>query len=475
MATPIPVNSARFTLAEIAALTGGELIAAHGTAVVLGVSTDSRTATQGNLYVALRGELHDGHAYIAQARARGAAAALVERNADVDAALPRVVVEDTLVALGALARAHRLRWAGRVVGITGSAGKTTTKELTAAALAAAGARVAKTQGNLNNLIGVPMTLLALDASSDVAVIEMGTNAHGEIEKLAAMAMPDVGVITTVGLAHTAGLGTLAEVAHEKCALLRALPVDGTAIFCADVPALVPELSAVRAKKRMLFGASSFGDVVLMATTLTDALMTRAQYRVYGNIVSAELSVLGDACAIDAGAAMSVVLALFGAQALSKAIEGLLAVKAVDGRLFPKRAQNGALVIDDTYNANPSSMLASLQTLAQLAATSKRRAVAVLGDMAELGDVSTSEHARVVSACDHLGIALLVGCGAEMARAVAATPCVRTHAVGIDALEDAVTVIKTRVDANDVVLVKGSRSMRMERCVDALVPKLGGTT
>ncbi len=219
MATPIPQNEATFVLGEMAATCSGRIDPGCAGKRVRGVVTDSRAVQPGQLYVALRGETHDGHKFLAQAHAQGACAALVERADQAPAGLPIVVVQDTRRALGDLAHLHRSRWAKPVVAITGSAGKTTTKELTAAVLGALGHNVLRTQGNLNNDIGVPMTLLGLTAAHDVAVIELGTSAPGEIARLAQIARADVGVVTTVSLAHTAGLGTLAAVADEKCALL----------------------------------------------------------------------------------------------------------------------------------------------------------------------------------------------------------------------------------------------------------------
>ncbi|MDD9964778.1 MAG: Mur ligase family protein, partial [Myxococcales bacterium] len=232
MATPIPANRASFTLTEIAHVTGGRIVG-PGQGAVCGVVTDSRRVTPGSLFVALQGEHHDAHRFLPQVAEAGAAAALVMPGRAVAAPTVAIEVPDTLAALGSLAAHHRRAWGGTVVAITGSAGKTTTKELTAAALAATGLSVARTVGNLNNRIGVPMTLLALDASSELAVVEMGTSAPGEIATLAVMTDPQVGVVTTVAVAHSQGLGSLAGVAQEKLSLLAALGRHGVAVYGID--------------------------------------------------------------------------------------------------------------------------------------------------------------------------------------------------------------------------------------------------
>ena len=221
MATAIPPNEAAFALAEIATGTSGRVEPAGSTARVRGVVSDSRAVRAGQLYVALRGEHHDGHKFLAQAHAQGAAAALVSDVQQAPAGLPLIIVADTRRALGELALAHRVRWGGELIAITGSAGKTTTKELTAAALRALGHRVHSTQGNLNNEIGLPMTLFGLAPEHDVAVVELGTGGPGEIAWLAHVARADIGVVTTVSLAHAEKLGSLDGVADEKTALLRA--------------------------------------------------------------------------------------------------------------------------------------------------------------------------------------------------------------------------------------------------------------
>jgi UDP-N-acetylmuramoyl-tripeptide--D-alanyl-D-alanine ligase len=473
MATPIPRNHARFTLAEIARVTGGEAIGAACEAGA--VTTDSRAIERGDLYVALRGASHDGHAFVAQALQRGAAAALVSDRAALPPGSAGVVVADTLHALGELAAQHRRRWGGRVVAITGSAGKTTTKELTFAALRAAGARAMRSAGNLNNLIGAPMTLLTLDASVDVAVIEIGTNAPGEIARLSQICAPEVGVVTAVAAAHTEGLGSIERVAAEKAALLWALPERGTAIHRADSAPLAAQLGHVRATRRIGFGSAAGADVQLASHALTAAPSMRVELNVAGRAepLRCDLSLFGIGPAIDAAAAIAVVLALLGERALDAAARGLAGVAPVPGRLAPLTSASGALIIDDSYNANPASMQASIATALELARARGGRTLFVLGDMRELGQSSREEHEAVGRLAAQPGVAAFIACGVEMTAAAEAARVEARRAgaeLSIALLSDpagAAELVQPLLRAADVVLVKGSRSMAMERVVRGL--------
>jgi UDP-N-acetylmuramoyl-tripeptide--D-alanyl-D-alanine ligase len=483
MATPIPTNSARFTLAEIASATSGELVG-PGELVVQGVTTDTRTVASGNLYVALRGERHDGHAFVPQACARGAAALLVSDRSALPAGSAGVVVPDTLRAFGDLAALHRKRWGGRVVAITGSAGKTTTKELTYAALQAAGARVVRSAGNLNNLVGTPASLLCLDAHSDLAVMEIGTSAPGEIARLSEICAPEIGVVTAVAPAHTAGLGSLEQVAAEKVSLLAALSADGTAIYRAGNPAIAAQLARVRAARRIAFGDTPDADVRLVDHALRADPLMRCELAVREPALTlhCELALFGEGPALDAAAALAVVLAALGPSALAAAAAGLKAVAPIPGRLYPQPGPAGSLILDDSYNANPASMRASISAALELAKARGGRAVLVLGDMLELGAVSRSEHAAVGAFAAQPGVAALIACGTEM---TAAAQAAREHtqdakrAPSIAHLADptaATDLLRPLLRAGDVLLVKGSRSMGMERIVQQLVtpvPAQGG--
>jgi UDP-N-acetylmuramoyl-tripeptide--D-alanyl-D-alanine ligase len=481
MATAIPTNTASFTLEQIAAATGGRVEAAHAGIAVSGVVTDSRNVQPGQLYVALRGGRFDGHAFLMQAHAQGAVAALVDDASGAPDGLLVVIVADTRRALGELAREHRTRWGGKLVAITGSAGKTTTKELTAAALRGLGQKVLSTVGNLNNDIGLPMTLLCLTAAHSVAVVEIGTSGPGEIAWLAHVARPEVGVVTTVALAHVERLRSLEDVADEKSALLRALPADGAAIYGDDSPELRARKPSFAGASVLGFGSAATAQLQLVATALRDDLGMGVTYRTTSDGVehSFELAICGAGAALDALAALGVVHALHGPDAVPLAARRLHDVTPLPGRMRPRAGAQHALVVDDTYNANPASTLLSLQTLRELARVRGGRAIAALADMAELGDHSQREHERIGREVVELGLSDVFFCGREMAHAarVARAQVKKQRAKGphvthvLDPLA-CVSELTRLLDARAAVLVKGSRSMAMERVVEALCPAEG---
>ena len=475
MATPIPKNHAQFTLGEIASATAGQM---HGNPALplRGVTTDSRAVVRGELYVALRGERFDGHAFTAQALKAGAAALLVSDATRIPAGAPHVLVSDTQYALGELAALHRRRWGGRVLAITGSAGKTTTKELAFAALQAAGAQVSRSEGNLNNLVGTPLSVLALDASSELMVQEIGTSAPGEIARLAAICAPEVGIVTAVAIAHAEGLGSLEQVAAEKCALLRALPETGVAIYLSGDPLIAAQLPGVRAQRRWSFGVDDGADVQLAGTELsaTPAMVCSLQLKEPARTLRCALQLFGPGPALDAAAALAAVHALLGPDALDRALLGMAGVAPSPGRLLPLAGPEGALVLDDSYNANPASMRASIETARELARLRGGRALLVLGDMLELGERSREEHEQVGRLAAQAGVAVLLACGPQM---TAAAELARETARGAEPalsvlhLADpagAGELLRPLLGARDVVLVKGSRSMGMERVVQGLI-------
>jgi UDP-N-acetylmuramoyl-tripeptide--D-alanyl-D-alanine ligase len=482
MATAIPVNSASFTLGEIAASSGGVTQAEHEGVRVLGVTTDSRAVTVDQLYVALRGERFDGHAFLTQAYAAGAVAALVDNAEGAPAGLALVVVPDTRRALGEIARMHRQRWGKPVVAITGSAGKTTTKELTAAALRGMGQRVLATAGNLNNDIGLPMTLLGLGRDHDVAVVEIGTSGPGEIAWLTHVAQPNIGVVTTVALAHVEKLGTLAEVAEEKCALLRGVPSEGFAIYGADSAELSARVNTFGARHVLGFGAAEAAQVRLVKAEMRADLGMTVEYLLEGELLARklELALYGHSAAVDALAALAVVSALHGEGAdLAAAGSGMRKLTPLSGRMRPLRGVHGALVIDDTYNANPASMLASLTTLSELAKLRNGRAIAALGDMAELGPHARAEHENIGRAVVELGLSDVLFCGPQMAHAarvaqmeVKARRAKGPHVQHMAEPLASISQLTRLLDSRAAVLVKGSRSLEMERVVDALCPNQG---
>jgi UDP-N-acetylmuramoyl-tripeptide--D-alanyl-D-alanine ligase len=469
MATPIPQNHASFTLAEIAQATGGVMHGDSGT-VVRGVVTDTRVVMAGALFVALRGERFDAHAFLGQAAEQGAAALLVDEKG-LGAATPStafVVVRDTTRALGDLARFHRDRWGGVVVGIGGSAGKTSTKELTAAALAAAGAPVHRTFGNLNNHIGVPMTLFELTDTVKTAVIEIGTNSPGEVARLTEIARPNVGVITLVAPEHLEGLGSLAGVAEEEAQLLLGLDENGIAIANGDASILAPWLGQVRAKTVWRYGVTKGADLEVVSAEVSEDLRTQCLYRFRkdGRMLGGRIALLGEGAAMNVAAAISVAFLL--GHDIDQAMAALESVEPTGGRMRPRPGARGVLVLDDTYNANPKSMDLAIETGVSVAQRRNSRLVAVLGAMGELGASSREHHLLVGERVHASGAAIFIGAGQGMAPAVElARSLGMAHAEWVPDSAAAATLARSLVEPSDVVLVKGSRSLTMERVVEAL--------
>lgn len=485
MATPIPSNQASFTLDQIAAACGGELSRGSLTDAITGVAIDSRAVTPDCLFVAIRGERLDGHDFIEEAVSRGASCVLIERDRELNCSVAAVEVDDTTRALGDLARAYRNRFPVFVVAITGSVGKTTTKELTVKALLATDYRVLSTVGNLNNLVGVPMTLFTLNPDYDGVVLELGSSAPGEIARLAEIAQPQIGMVTTVALAHTLGFGTIECVAEEKASLLIALGESGTAIYNSDTESLRPFLKQLMAKRRISFGTRRSASVRLVSRIVEKEPPVRCRYEIASadRILDAELSLLGKGAAVDAAAALSVVLAVKGPQGLSAACSTFRHVKPFDGRLKPLSGPRDSLLLDDSYNSNPESTIVSLEAAREIADKRETRAIAILGDMAELGNHSRTEHQRIGHEAVSMGYSALIFCGPEMAQA---------HEAALDASQDlfpkrsieirhvvdprdAIAIAEQIIGKEDVVLIKGSRCMAMERVVTGLTEQLGEAT
>lgn len=484
MATPIPENTVAFTVDEIVTATSAKL-RRKGATSIRGVVTDSRRVKSGNLFVAIRGEKLDGHAYLEEVLKAGASAVLVEKGAKVPKGPAVIEVEDTIRALGELAALHRKRFGGRVICVTGSAGKTTTKELIAASLRALGARVLASAGNLNNLVGAPMVLFGLSDSFDVAVLEIGTSHKGEIERLAQICAPYCGVVTLVDAAHTEGIGSVDDVEYEKGALFRALPADGLAIGNIDDARVVSQLEMSRATRRLGFGRGEAADVRLIGRH-TDPIGLGAHnvYEVGPDRTRLEVSMrlIGEAAALDAGAALAVAYATGGKDALEEAALGIAKLSPTPGRFALVRTNLVSVLIDDSYNANPGSTLLSLRSLSEIASDVRGRAVAILGDMRELGELEGEAHRRVGDAIGGSNVSLFIAAGEAMARA-AETALERSRAIAgrspleivcVSNAEAAANAARGRVRDGDVVLVKGSRSMGMERVVEVLAaPEKGG--
>ena len=445
----------RMRLGEAAAALG--LRAAGEDVVFHGVGTDSRTASRGALFVAVRGPRFDGHDFIGDARRHGAAACLVERAPG--GSMPFVLARDSVRALGELAAAWRSRFRDLLlVGITGSNGKTTVKEMTAAILRISGP-VCATRGNLNNEIGVPLTLCDLDAGHHAAVVELGANHRGEIAALTALARPSVGVVTQCAPAHLEGFGSIEGVARAKGELIEHLPGDAVAVINADDPYAGLWRKLARDRRCMSFGTGADADVRVRSESC--ATGRRVSLDTPAGEVAIELALPGAHNALNAGAAAAAAIA--AGASLDTVRDGLAAVRPAKGRLESKRGPRGAEIIDDTYNANPASLQAGLRVLAAKPAPRWL----VLGDMAELGVDGASLHAEAGRRARRHGVERLLVVGELGVEAVRAFGGGATH------FEDrAALVERLREELPDgaTVLVKGSRSMAMERVVDAIAER-----
>jgi UDP-N-acetylmuramoyl-tripeptide--D-alanyl-D-alanine ligase len=447
-------------LSDVAAITGGRL--AGDDDGFAGVSIDSRTVERGQLFVALRGDRFDGHAFIAAAAERGAAALLVEKP--VQSSLPQVVVGDSLSALTALARGWRKKSRALVLGVGGSNGKTTTKELLAAILAVAGPTLA-TRGNLNNHIGVPLTLLRLEPGHRFAVIEMGANHPGEIAALAALAEPQIALVTNAGDEHLEGFGDLEGVARAEGEMFAALPPSGTAVINVDDPFNELWCGLSRGVRVVRFGFDASAEVratAIQGRIESGAFVTQFTLALAGEQARVRLGLAGRHNVSNAlGAAAA---AHAAGVALPAIVAGLEHMRPVAGRLQLKPGPRGSWLIDDSYNANPSSVRAGIDVLCALPGEHWL----VLGEMAELGSETVASHAGVGDYARRAGITRLFAIGEAARHAVAAFGGRGSWYEDVARLADA---LAGSLDAGVTALVKGSRINRLERVVERLLQPL----
>lgn len=479
MGTPIPVNRASFSIAEIAAITSGTARNVSPDVAARGVTTDSRAETSGQLFVALSGETFDGHRFAEDAVRRGARAALVRRGALENATLPVVEVEDPLVALGRLASHHRKRWGRPVVAVGGSAGKTTTRSAIAAALSAvAPGAVHSVAGNLNNRIGVPMVLLCLSESHSVAVVEIGTNQPGEVAELTTIAAPDIGVLTLVDVEHAEGLGSLDAIEAEEGALLQGLPAGGTAIANGDDPRAARQLVRALSRRKISYGTRGAADYRIVrreAVGVSGSTVSLERPRGRGReTITLEVPLLGLPGALAIAAAVSVADRIAGravaAEKLSLAFaDGQL---GEPGRLRPVVLADRTVVLDDSYNANPASVRAAIATAREIADDRGARLVLVLGEMRELGPGSPELHDEIGSDVGQSGAAALIAVGGDAERFVAPARAAGVDATFVADSAGAMAAVLGRVRPGDVVLVKASRGVHVERVVEELVRARG---
>jgi UDP-N-acetylmuramoyl-tripeptide--D-alanyl-D-alanine ligase len=419
-----------------------------------GVSTDTRTIREGELFVALSGPNFDGNNFVSHASAKGAAAAVVTSPSNVD--LPQIEVEDTRIALGQLSAAWRNQQAITVVGVTGSNGKTTLKELVAACLATVAPTLA-TEGNLNNDIGMPLMMSRIDASHRYAVLEMGANHAGEIAYLTALASPDAVVITNAAAAHLEGFGSIEGVAHAKAEILQGEPRPGIAVLNSDDEYYSYWLSLVEGVDVLSFGINDDADI-RASQIETGKGQTHFTMHLLDSTIELTLPLAGVHNVRNACAAAAVASALdVPTENIKAALES---VNPVSGRLAPLQGLNGSTLYDDSYNANPLSVIAAAEFLASLGGESWL----VLGDMFELGDEAERIHYDVGEAIRESGITRLFTFGELSSNSSIAFGEGGTSYDSLDAL---IGDVSSGLNDSVNVLVKGSRGMRMERVVDAV--------
>ncbi|MFZ9561323.1 MAG: UDP-N-acetylmuramoyl-tripeptide--D-alanyl-D-alanine ligase [Burkholderiales bacterium] len=441
------------SLAQAATVLGGEL---RGSDVRFSsVCTDSRTLKSGDLFIALRGERYDGHDFVAKAAAAGAVAALIDRSHTSAATLPVAAVDDTTVALGVLAAHWRRQFAIPLVAVAGSNGKTTVKEMIAACLRAhyGDAAVLATRGNLNNHIGLPLTLLTLREAHRVGVVEVGMNHPGETAELAKIAAPTVAVINNAQREHQEFMRSVADVADEHASLIRALPADGIAVINADDAHAGVWREAAGSRRVRDFGLGQ--NAAVSAVCELRAASAHLAVRTPEGAAELALPLAGEHNARNALAAIAAATA--AGATLQSCVRALSGFAAVKGRLQIKRSRQGALLIDDTYNANPDSVRAAIDVLAR----APGRKLLVLGDMGEVGDQGRDFHVEIGAYARERGIDALYALGELAAHAVREFGEGGRHYVAIDTL---LVDVGAALGPQAAVLVKGSRFMQMERVV-----------
>lgn len=443
-----------------------------------GVMTDSRAVGSGELFVPLVGEVFDGHDYALAAAAAGAKAMLWQRGREmpeelVAAGMPFLLVKDTLVALQKLSSGYRSELMARVVAVTGSNGKTTTKDMVAALLSTK-YRVLKTQGNLNNQIGLPLTLLAMDEDTEVAVLEMGMSGFGEIQLLTGLAQPDVAIVTNVGDAHMEHLGSRSGIAKAKLEIALGLGDGGILFYNGDEPLLEEELASMALPEGVQLRTFGLGGQNVWSASNVELDADGSSFAVMNNGEPSSLNELrlpvpgkhniGNALAAIAAARC------FGVPA-SGIAEGFASLKLTSMRLEPATAFNGARILNDSYNANPTAARAAIDLVAGLEGFARRWVV--LGDMLELGAEEAAMHAGIGSYLSPAKAEAVLTYGPLSANthraAVEALP--KASAEGLirhfDSKEELAAWLRAALQPEDLVLVKGSRGMKMEQIVYAL--------
>jgi UDP-N-acetylmuramoyl-tripeptide--D-alanyl-D-alanine ligase len=462
-----------FHIEEVLRATGGKLLQGEAQASFQGISTDSRTVGTGELFIALKGPHFDGHRFAREALEKKAGGVLIEedRAGEIrwNGYRPRAViaVKDTLRALGDIAHDRRRSFRTPVIALTGSNGKTTTKEMISACLETT-FPILKTKGNLNNLIGLPLTLLSLTEKERVVVLEMGMNVPGEVRRLTEISEPDVGLITNIQIAHLEGMESLERVKEEKGELFRRMRRDGTILVNQNDP-YVSDLADEFSGQKITFGVERSADVMAKEVRLKGVEGTSFKLILEGTEIEIVLPLLGTHFVSNALAAVAAA-SLFGIE-LEKMKGALEHFHPFRMRMEVIPLGGGETLIDDTYNANPRSMDLALETLVEL--KGKGRAIAVLGDMLELGHFSEEAHRQLGEKVEELSIDLLLTLGEKAPLVVESA--IRhgfepKRAKVVKSHSEAISFLKEVIREGDWILVKGSRGMAMEKVVEGLIER-----
>lgn len=450
----------RFTLADIARATSGTTNSPD--VWITGVSTDSRTAGEGDLFVAIRGENFDGHAFIGQALSGGVAAVLSEHQVDG----PHVLVENTLTALGDIARLHREHLSARVVAVTGSSGKTSTKDLLAQVLTTFGDTIAP-PGSFNNEIGLPNTVLSATRDTQFLVLEMGMRGLGHIRYLCNIARPDVAILLNVGSAHMELLGSRAGIAEAKAEILEGLTPDGVAVLYADDSLIAGMRNRTHARV-LTFGESPSADVRVSDVVLDS--MARASFvaTFQGSSSTVRLQLAGEHQVLNSAAVIAACVGL-GLDFERVCVALSSAINASKWRMDVTELPQEITLINDAYNANPESMRAGLKALKAM--SEGRRSWAVLGEMRELGDDRVAAHDEIGRLCVRLDINRLVAIGDAgkiIQMGAAQEGSFGNEAAHVATAEEAIEMLKREVRPGDVIFIKASRGVALERVAIALI-------
>jgi UDP-N-acetylmuramoyl-tripeptide--D-alanyl-D-alanine ligase len=458
------------TIEEVLKATGGKLLQGKENAFFQGISTDSRTVVEGELFIALKGARFDGHHYAAEALKKKAGGVLIEEDKAEDIrwngyrSRAVITVRDTLSALGDIARDWRRKFGTPMVTLTGSNGKTTTKEMIAACLSTT-FPILKTKGNLNNLIGVPLTLLTLTEKERVVVLEIGMNVPGEIRRLTEISEPDVGLITNIQMVHLEGMGSLERLKEEKGELFRGMRQDGTILVNQDDPRVV-DLASHYPGHKITFGIEHPADVMAKEIRLHGAEGTSFTLTLEGEAMEITLRLLGRHFVPNALSAIAVAC-LFGVE-VSRVKEALENFQPFPMRMEVVCLKGGEILINDAYNANPSSMELALETLIE--AKGKGRAIAVLGDMLELGNFAEEAHQRIGQKVSELSIDFLLAMGEKAPVVIESAirqglPMEKARIV--ENHSEAISLLRQMIQKGDWILIKGSRKMAMEKIAEGL--------